>query len=168
MSVGIEKVLINIPITGRYYDETRKGNFTLIRVLFSNIWDHRIDIWTHEMKMIDTEGTQHSHETDDLHIYQSETEVSISSKQNVPYEFASHANPTKLEGKAKTRGWLWFPALPRGIYPQRLIFNFDIFAPGYTSGAVEDHETLEVAFDFNFRQLLPNAKSFVTLEIEDV
>jgi hypothetical protein len=120
------------------------------------------------MNLIDTEGIQHDHETHDLHIYQSETEVSISSKQNVPYDFAPSGDPTTLEGKAKTRGWLWFPALPRGIYPQRLIFNFSIFAPGYTSGVVEDHETLEVTFDFKFRELLPNARSFVTLEIEDV
>jgi len=165
MSVSIEKVLINVPITGHFYDEIRKGKFTLIRVLFSNIWDHRIDVETHKMSLIDTEGIQHSHEIDDLHIYQEETEVRVSSKRNVIYDFAQHA--TTLEGKAKTRGWLWFPALPQGIYPHRLIFNFYIFAPGHTSGAVEDHETLEVVFDFKFKQLLPSAKSFVTLEIED-
>jgi len=166
MGVCIEKVIVNVPIKGCYCDATKIGNFTLIRALLSNIWDHRIDVLTHDMKLIDTEEIQHSHETDDLYIYQSETEVSISSKRNVFYDFAPHA--MTLEGKAKTRGWLWFPSLPQGIYPHRLIFNFYIFAPGYTSGVGEDHETLEVIFDFKFRQLLPNAKSFVTLEIEDV
>jgi hypothetical protein len=166
MAMSIEKVLFSVPIIGRFHSESRKGKFTLIRILFSNIWDHRIDVRTHDMKLIDTEGIQHSHETDDLYIYQSETEVSVSSKRNQPYDFAPHA--TTLEGKAKTRGWLWFPALPQGIYPHRLIFNFFIFAPGYTSGAGEDHETLEVEFDFKFRELLPSAKNFVTLEIEDV
>lgn len=168
MGVGVEKVLVSVPITGHYYDERRTGKFTLVRVLFSNIWDHRIEIWTHQMKMIDTEGIQHSHEADDLHIYQSETEVKITPRQKVPYTFASYENPTTLEGKAKMRGWLWFPGLPLGIYPYRLIFNFEIFAPGYTSGAVEDHETLEVVFDFKFRELLPSANSFTTLEIENV
>ena len=166
MAVSIEKVLVSVPIKGCYAMKTKKGKFTLIKILLSNIWDHRIDVRTHDMKLIDTEGIQHSHESDNLYIYQSETEVSISSKRNVTYDFAPHA--ATLEGKAKTRGWLWFPALPQGIYPHRLIFNFYIFAPGYTSGAGEDHETLEVVFDFKFRQLLPDAKSFVTLEIENV
>jgi hypothetical protein len=38
MGVSIEKVLVSVPITGRYYDETKKGKFTLLRVLFSNLW----------------------------------------------------------------------------------------------------------------------------------
>jgi hypothetical protein len=119
------------------------------------------------MYLIDTEGIQHKLE-DDLFVFQSQTEVTISSKQSVPYDFTPHSHPTKLEGKAKARGWLWFPALPRGIYPHRFICNFTVFAPGYTSGMGEDHETLEVAFDFKFTQLLPDARTFVTLEIEDV
>lgn len=164
MGVHLEKVLINVPIVGRLYDETKKGNFTLIQVLISNIWDHRIDVRTHDMKLIDTEGIQHSHETDDLHIYENETEVCIKNKNKVKYDFTPPA--TTLEGKAKTRGWLWFPALPQGIYPHRLIFNFFIFAPGYTSGTGEDHETIEVEFNFKFKELLHDAKNFVTLEIE--
>jgi hypothetical protein len=162
MGVNIEKVFVNIPIMGHSFDECRKRNFTLIRSLFTNIWDHRIRIWGDNMYLIDSEGIQHSQETHDLHIYRQATEVIVSGKRNVAYDFASHTG--ELEGKAKTRGWLWFPALPPGIHPHRLIFNFNIFSPGDTSGLVEDQETLEIAFDFQFRKLLADSKNFVTLE----
>lgn len=164
--VHIEKVLLNVSVSGRYYSEAKAGKFTLVRVLFSNLWDHRISINTWlESKLIDSEEIQHKPEID-LHVLKSETQVQVSKKHSVGYEFSC---PDRIiEGKAKTRGWLWFPALPGGIYPQRLIFNFSIFAPGYTSGAVEDHETIEVAFDFPLRELLPAAKNeFGMLQIED-
>jgi hypothetical protein len=163
MGVTIEKVLINVPVSAHTLDETKEKDFTLIRVLFTNIWAYRIDLEKRGPKLIDTEGIQHSEEMDS-YIYRQGTQVRLSGKQYVPYDFEYPAGT--LEGKAKTRGWLWFPALPKGIYPYRLIFLFRIFAPGDTSGSIEHEETLEIIFDFKFKQLLPDAKSFVTLEIE--
>jgi hypothetical protein len=48
-----------------------------------------------------------------------------------------------LEGNAKTVGWIWFEGLPEGVHPARMIYRQDVFAPGHTSGWVQQIETLE-------------------------
>jgi hypothetical protein len=164
MAVNIEHVFPNIQLSGETLERTQiEKRFTLTRVLFSNIWHHRISISTSMIKMIDTEGMQHplTHFDD----YVSDIRVIISTSRKVSYKF--EGLPTELEGQSKTRGWLWFPALPQGIFPHRLIFEFYIYAPGNTSGRVRDSETLEVVFAFKFNQYLPGGQGFVTLEIED-
>ncbi len=164
MAVTIEKVLVNVPITGNHGDgTTEERTFTLARVLFSNLWDHRITLPTHEMKLIDSEGIQHSLETD-IYIYAEEARVRISKKKAVPYHFQSPED--YVEGRAKVRGWMFFAPLPPGVFPQRFIFRFHAFAPGCVCGRVEDHETLDVIFVFQFRHLLPEAGRFVALDVE--
>lgn len=162
MGVNIEKVLINLPIYGQSYSERKERTFCLVKVLYSNLWAHRIDI-SRRVKLIDTLGVQHSLEFD-IFIFTQGTEVRFSSKRSFPYAFPSPENT--LEGGAKTRGWLWFDGLPKGVYPSRLIFSFSIFDPGETSGLVQDSETLEVAFAIDFKQLLASSDDFVTLEPE--
>lgn len=162
MGVTIEKVVVNIPIQGESAIESKEKEFTLVRVLYSNLWEHRLTTETQGVKMIDTEGIQHSPESD-LYTYEQETKVRIGKERCVPYSFESPDDT--LEGGAKTRGWSWFSALPKGTWPHRLVFNFFVFEPGYTAGVGQDHETLEVVFDFNFKQLLPDARRFVTLEL---
>lgn len=162
MGVHVEKLFINVPIVGHFCDKTYEKKFTLIRALFSNFWNHRIDVKPfNTMLLIDSEGIQHSLE-DDLYKYESETRVRIGKKRSVDYEFESPF--CELEGKAKIRGWLWFPALPKHVSPHRLVFKFHVFAPGDTSGRVEDHDTIEIKFDFEFSQVLPDANNLLELE----
>jgi hypothetical protein len=164
MGVTIEKVLVNVPITGFHGDgTTEEKTFTLARVLFSNLWDHRITLPTYEMKLIDSEGIQHTAETD-IYIYAQEAKVRISKKKAVSFHFQSPEDC--IEGRAKVRGWLFFAPLPPGVFPQRFTFRFNTFAPGCVCGRVEDHETLEVLFVFQFRHLLTEAGKFVALEVE--
>jgi hypothetical protein len=163
MRVSIEKVLLNVPILGGSGTEAKENHFTLIRTLYANIWGHRISTRANAVKLIDTEGVQHSHATY-LYPYREGTKVKVSENQFVQYDFASPEEI--LEGEAKARGWLWFPALPADIYPQRLVFQFYICEPGEVHTPRVDDETLEIAFLFQFRQLLPEAKNFVTLELK--
>ena len=163
MRVSIEKVLINVPITGDTGNGTKDRTFTLVRVLYSNLWDHPIDTSLRRPKLIDNEGIQHT--TDNDHwIFTQDASVRLSKNRSVSYSFESLDDT--IEGRAKTRGWLFFPPLPPGIYPHRLVFQFLTFEPGFTSGRVQDHDTLEVVFTFQFRKLLPEARGFVTLDIE--
>jgi len=166
MAVKIEHVFNNIQLSG---DNTAKGRiekrFTLARVLFSNIWQHRIELSNNQVKMIDTQGMQH--DTTDFDDYVNDILVRVSTSREMSYKFERLLYFTELEGQSKARHWLWFPALPKGIYPHRLIFQFLIFAPGRTSGQVEDREILEVVFAFKFTQQLAPGQHFVPLEIED-
>jgi hypothetical protein len=165
MAVKIEHVFNNILLSGANFEKGRiEQQFTLARVLFSNIWQHRIDVSTNKVKMVDTQGMQHG--TCFFDCYADDIRVRISPKREIAYKF-ERLQIEQLEGQSKTRLWVWFPALPKGIYPHRLIFQFWIFAPGNTSGRVQDSETLEVAFAPNFKQYLPDGKYFVPLEIED-
>jgi len=163
MRVSIEKVLINVPITGNTGNGTKDRTFTLVRVLYSNLWNHRITTDEHEARLIDSEGIQHSAETD-TYIYTEDATVRLSKKRSISCRFGSP--DATVEGRAKARGWLFFAPLPPGIYPHRLVFTFNTFEAGYTSGWVQDHETLEVVFTFQFRKLLPEITGFATLEIE--
>lgn len=164
MRVSIEKVLINVPITGNTWDGTIDRTFSLVRVLYSNLWDHPIDISHQQPKLIDSEGIQHTTDINDHWRFEKDATVRLSKKRSVPYSFESPAQT--VEGRAKIRGWLFFPSLPPGIYPHRFVFTFWTFEPGFTTGRVQDHDTLEVVFSFQFRKLLPEARGFVTLEIE--
>jgi hypothetical protein len=70
-----------------------------------------------------------------------------------------------LREMPKTRGWLWFPALPRGFFPYRFIFHFQISQPGNVSEETQDYEILEIVFGFELKQFLLDEKGFVTLEL---
>lgn len=164
MGVRVEKILLNARVSGDTGAEVKEKDFTLIRVLYSNLWDYRLSTDFQGTKMIDTEGIQHSHETN-MFVYGCQSKVRLSRKEVIPYDFDSPQN--NLEGRAKTRGWLWFPSLSRSVFPHRLIFNFYIFAPGCLSGVSEDRDTIEIVFQLRFGELLPEAKKFTTLDIGD-
>jgi len=165
MTVNIEHVFNNIQLSAENIERGRIAKrFTLARILFSNIWQHRIEIENSKMKMIDTQGMQHS--TTFFDEYAVDIRVRVSASRELSYKF-ERLITQELEGQSKSRLWLWFPALPMGIYPHRLIFQFWIFAPGNTSGQVEDKETLEVVFAFKFTEQLQPGQHFVPLEIED-
>jgi hypothetical protein len=163
MRVSIEKILINVPISGGSGIESKEKGFTLVRILYTNIWGHRISTRANAVKLIDTDGVQYGHETG-LYPYQMKSRIKFSQDRCVDYDFISPEDI--LEGEAKTRGWLWFPALPPGIYPQRLIFQFYICDPGEVHTPRVNDETLEIILLSQFRHLLPEAEPFATLEIE--
>jgi hypothetical protein len=163
MRVSIEKLLINVPISGDSGIEIKEKDFTLIRILYTNIWGHRISTRANAVKLIDSDGVQYGHETD-LYPYQRKSRIKFSQNRCVHYDFISPEDI--LEGEAKTRGWLWFPALPPGIYPRRLIFQFYICNPGDIHTPRVDDETLEIVLLPQFKHLLPEGESLVTLEIE--
>jgi hypothetical protein len=114
--------------------------------------------------MIDSDGVQHSAGMN-VYEFNQKAEVKLSKKRSVKYDFISPEN--RLEGNAKTRGWLWFPAIPRGFFPYRFIFHFQISQPGNVSGESQDYEILEIVFDFDLKQLLLGEKGFTTLELEN-
>jgi hypothetical protein len=163
MRVSIEKVLINIPITGGIGVDYKGKTFTIARVLYSNLWGHLIATDHGKAKMVDSEGIQHSVENDTYN-YRNEATVRLSKSRSVSYNF-EYPDDT-VEGKAKARGWLFFAPLPPSIYPQRFVFRFRTFEAGSIYGRVQDEETLEVVFDFQFRKLLPEVREFVTLDID--
>src|ERR1041384_3659894 len=91
IGVRIEKVLVDVQVSGRHYDETREGKFTLVRLLYSNLWEHRISTDASKSKLIDSEGIQHGPETD-LYVLKTATQVQVSKKHSVAYEFSSPAD----------------------------------------------------------------------------
>jgi len=163
MGVSIEKVLINAPIVGGDEVESKEGDFTLVKVLYTNNWKHRISTRANAVKMIDTDGIQHSCRTR-LYPYQMNSRVKLPENRYVPFNFVSPEET--LEGEAKTRGWLWFPTLSSGIYPKRFLFQLYICEPGEVCTPRVDEETLEIVFMFQLTQLLPETNAFLTLEVE--
>lgn len=54
--------------------------------------------------------------------------------------------PSEIEGRAKARGWTWFPSLPHATWPARILLRFSIHDPGEVGGWVRDTETFEFVF----------------------
>jgi len=166
VGVAIEKVLINVPIIGNEYSDDKGSivKFTLVRVVYSNLWQNRIctNIRTgdHNIRMVDSEGFQYSA---GMNVYEGteKAEVKISNKQAIKYNFISAE--ARLEPSAKTRGWLWFPGLPKGVFPRRFIFDFRVFDPGCDPINLE---SLEIKFEFEPNQPLLDEVGFKTLELE--
>jgi len=166
MGITVENVFLNVRVSGQTYGKHAEKSFTLARVLFSNLWYHRIPIDQYGMiKLIDSQGMQHRHEPD-IYSYMHSSQVLIAENRSAPYVFEEVAQV--LEGRSKTRGWLWFPALPQGMYPHRLVFRFHIFAPGSTCGRVQDSETLEIIFDFSFDALIAIEQRLDMPKLKDV
>jgi hypothetical protein len=59
---------------------------------------------------------------------------------------------------------LWFPVVPKGVFPQRFIFHFQISKAGDDS---VDVEILEIQFNFQPNQHLVGEIGFKTLELEN-
>ena len=98
--------------------------------------------------MIDSEGFQHSGRASEHGFDQV---YRPSSNELFSVRFA-YAEPV-LEPYAKTKGWIWFDELPDDVTPRRLVFIFNIYDPGQTSGWIRDTETLEFVIE-NFQQIV--------------
>lgn len=137
MAVTLNRLFLNIPLKSSYTNKV--STFTIVGATFENLWDYRLSIDPGKFKMIDSENFQYS---GDIYKRSEYSQVVIpSTKQVEDVEFAWPE--LTLESRAKDRGWIWFKPLPAGVIPHRLIFRFNIFEPGNTSGWVKDQETIE-------------------------
>jgi hypothetical protein len=118
--------------------------FTLIHVVVCNLWDHRIVVGREDFcRLVDSEGYQHSMAFRKPE-YNFEEIIPIRiNRRKTQFHFFESLD-FELEGKAKTKGWLWFPRLGSDCWVHRVIFRHDVFSPGCTSGSVRDAETLEI------------------------
>jgi len=135
MSLTLRKLYVNVPIQSSSKFNVR--SFTLLKVVFHNIWDYRLSTFT-DIKMIDSEGFQHDGKG--CHFYEF-TQVILPNKKKIDVNFPWPE--LVLEDHCKTEGWVWFDELANGVVPHRFIFIFNVFEPGEISGWVKDYETLE-------------------------
>ena len=151
MEMTLKCLRVNVPLIDRYDGITRK--FTLLEVVFNNLWNHRISTKCAKSPLlIDSEGFQHEEGDYKGNYLCFDQEVNLDTGELTEVELPKPA--LDLEGNAKTRGWMWFHALPEGVIPHRLIFPFHIFEPGQTSGWVQDMETLEFVIT-SYAQISP-------------
>jgi len=142
MAVTLGRLFVNLPLYYQIQNEVRC--FTMLEVIWHNLWDYRMS--QGDAKMIDAEGFQHSGKT---HEYGFDQVYKPSRNELFSVKFAQAE--FVLEPYARTRGWVWFDELPNGVLPRRLIFIFNIYDPGQTSGWIRDTETLEFVIE-NFEQ----------------
>jgi len=135
MEVMLKNIYVDIPLKSNRTNTIR--SFTIVEVLFHNIWDYRISINPSLFKLIDTEGFQHNGNGCSYYEYD---HAVMSPDKYTPVSFAWPE--LTLEDHTKTIGHIWFKALTRGL-PHRLIFVFQIFEPGDISGWQQDRETIE-------------------------
>lgn len=149
MSITLTRLLVNIPLQSKRKENIRC--FTLLNTLWHNTWDYRLNtIFFVPVKMIDSEGFQHSSD-EDINHYEFCRVVLPDTKQTIEAPFSP---PDRiLEAHAKTKGWVWFEALPAGVIPRRFIFQVRVYEkPGETDGKVKDFETFEFILA-NFEQV---------------
>jgi len=145
MGVKLERMLLNLRLKGSHRSIDDK-DFCLLEAVFQNRWDYRMSIFLADFSMIDSDGFQHQEINIKLPKYLDYKHAVIPrTGELVRTEFRSPDH--ELEAKAKTRGWLWFDALPQGIIPHRFIFRFKIPEPGEISGWVKSTETLELVIN---------------------
>lgn len=133
MALTLRRILLNVEFKSKYGDD--KQRFTVMEFLFHNVWDYPLNAFS-SAKMIDTEGFQHGGESKGW-----EFNNAIIGGKLVPVSLDQPESP--LEDHSKTRGWLWFDELPKGVMPQRVVIGVNIFEPGHTSGWVKNTEVLE-------------------------
>jgi hypothetical protein len=138
-------------------DTGEQRAFTLLQVVFVNLWDCVLRLDTSTFRMIDSDGFQHpstkrwesyclrlpSMKTSNLPNSWDATGIELFTYPNGAAAIFPPPRHNHLEGKAKTVGWVWFECLPEGVRPARMIYRQDVYAPGHTSGWVQHVETLE-------------------------
>jgi len=138
MSLTLLRLFLNVPMVSDFTGELRK--FTLLEALWENVWDYRVNtIWDGCEKMIDSSGFQHPREWANEHEY---SKVQVPGRAR-PIVRRFQRPEEELEAHARTKGWLWYGALPDGVVPHRFNFQVKVFEPGKTSGWVQDRESYE-------------------------
>lgn len=149
MSLQLQRLFVNINLKNSDAENIR--SFTILEVLFHNIWDFRLDIYpsARSIKMIDSDGIQH--DGGGCHYFDF-SRVVLPEGRTIEAEFPWPE--TELEDHAKTKGWLWFDSLPKDVFPYRFVFQLSVFDPGCTSGGVNDEETLEfIIVDYDMKPI---------------
>lgn len=132
LAAKLERVFLNIELKSWYKEGARR--FTLLDVVFHNMWDYRISRVS--AILVDSEGYQHS-SLEPAYTFPLQKDL-------LPEGQDSFSPPdNEIESGCKTRGWTWFDSLTDELFPHRLIFKVNIHSPGETSGWVQDTETLE-------------------------
>lgn len=138
MSVTLTRLFVDMTLQSKNTEEIR--TFTILGAIWHNLWGHRIKtLLTGSIKMIDSEGFQHSGDLCEFYKYR--RIVLPNSQGIIDIDFAWPE--LTLEAHAKSKGYVWFDNLPNGVMPHRFIFKFEIFEPGQISGGVKDGETFE-------------------------
>jgi hypothetical protein len=147
--ISIIEILLDATVKPLSYDDELK-RLILFETIYADQWDYRLKTNFPEPILIDGEGFQHSAYSlcSDAVIYKSKHMKAGTSILPVADE---------IEGHAKGRGWVAFPFLEKSVVPHRVVFQTNVFDPGYTCGSVRDSETLELVFDLSlFGKLLSN------------
>jgi hypothetical protein len=152
MEIRIGRIILDATVRSDAYSENQE-KLILLEAIFSNLWDHRIPTYGNKPLLIDSEGFQHA-------AYDLGFEATIVRAKYVESGMEISRIANEIEGKAKSLGWIAFPRLKKPIVPHRLIFQFHVFDPGYTSGSVRHAETLELIFNLSlFSRLLNDGNS---------
>jgi hypothetical protein len=122
MAVLLEKLYVGIPLRSTSTGKIRE--FVIIGCVFENLWDYPLHTLCSDYgKMIDSDGFQHDRSEASEYEY---TEIRLPGERK--YTKMSFSGPEfELRGRAKTRGFVWFDSLPKGVHPQRLIFEIPYF-----------------------------------------
>jgi hypothetical protein len=140
MSLKLNNLLLNATLQSKYNKHVR--SFLLLEVIYENLWDYRLSTNFPPPLVIDSEGFQHDGDGCYYHEY-----TRLLRKEKGRYKEVSFPWPQlELEANAKTKGWIWFDGLPKGVLPYRFIFKVQVCEGGATSGWVQDEETIEFVF----------------------
>jgi hypothetical protein len=147
--ISVIEILLDATVKPLSYgDELQR--LTLFETIYANHWDYRLKTQFPEPILIDSDGFQHS-------AYSLCSDATIHKSKKIKAGTNIFPVADEIEGHAKSRGWIAFPFLKRLVVPHRLVFQTNVFEPGYTCGSVRDSETLELVFDLSlFGKLLSN------------
>ena len=137
--VAIEKIVLDAEVVNGFPEAV--GHFVLFEVVYSNFWEYVISTNSLGALLIDSNGFQHS----ECSLYNPVIHKAKGLKKGTELQSIAY----EVQGQARSAGFLVFPELKKSAVPHRLIFQFQIFEPGQTSGYVQDSEKLELIFDLS-------------------
>lgn len=149
--IAVGKIVLEAEVLTDSYSETVE-RYVLFEVVYSNLWDHIISTNSRDPLLIDSNGFQHS-------ACSLSFDAVIHKAKGLKRGTELPSIADEIQGRARSAGWIAFPRLKKSVVPHRLIFQFQIFEPGQTSGYVQDSETLELIFDLSlYGRLIGDAK----------
>jgi hypothetical protein len=147
--ISIIEILLDVTVKPLIHADELK-RLILFETIYANQWDYRLNTHFPEPILIDGEGFQHS-------AYSLCSDATIYKSKQMKRGTNILQVADIIEGHAKSRGWIAFPFLEKSVVPHRLVFQTDVYDPGYTYGSVRNSETLELVFDLSlFGKLLSN------------
>ena len=134
MRLKLEQVMVDVELSD-WQGEVE--SLVLARVMYENLTDYLMPTQqSGTSTMIDEDGFQHSESISlprlTYEVYNGEVR-----ELRDPFKWPE----LKLEGGAKTRGWVAFKSPEDGLLPRRFAFQIRLFEPGATSGWIRGTET---------------------------